>query len=458
MISLVEGLSDSVCKRLGPNGLSFGPKAYPLRAADVRFQMLLLLFQGRLRSADTRNSMLLLDVESLRPGQEAAAPVRHPRRDQGDLVLPGLILDAEMIQTLRRLGVPRMWIRWPGLDHLDSRIRSRVPDLRGDVYDLLKKDFETSQATTVGVGQYVRYCTTISDMVVELLSAGANGGGVQTAALFDHGRSLFSHSATVAYLSLTLALRLENYLVGERRAAGAVAACDVTNLGVGAMLHDVGKLQVPSTQTIHEPLDAPPSKAYASHPRRGFRMIGERISPTARAVVLHHHQRFDGTGFPDMESVTDKRKSGPLSGRQIHIFSRIVSLCDTFDHLCHDADGRDRPVVAALHDLLDDEMQRRFDPNVLRGLFVHVPPFALGTMVRLSDDRRAAVIGLNPRSPCRPKVRLLNEAEPRKRDVDLSRNQRVHIREALGVNVEPWLFELPTVKVATTDASTAKAG
>ena len=390
--------------------------------------------------------MLLLDVESLRPGLETAAPIAHPNRPGTELANTGVVLEETMIATMARLGVRQAWVRWPSLDFLDARIDRRVTDLRGDVYALLKADFQAAQVATVGVGQYVRYCSTISDLVCDLLSAGQTGGGVQTAALFDHDQGLFNHSAAVAYLSLTLALRLETYLVRERRAAGAVAACDVTNLGVGAMLHDVGKLQLPSTMGIHEPLDGPPSKAYASHPRRGFAMIGQRISPTARAVVLHHHQRFDGSGFPDMEAVTRKRKGGPLAGRRIHIFSRIVGLCDTFDHLCHDADGRPRPVVAALHDLLHSDLHGRFDPILLRGLLVHVPPFALGNVVRLSDGRLGAVTGLNAKRPCHPQVRFLQDDNPVTRDVDLSKRDGLHIREALGVNVEKWLFELPPTK------------
>ncbi|MFW6154277.1 MAG: HD-GYP domain-containing protein [Planctomycetota bacterium] len=392
-------------------------------------------------------------MESLRPGLETAAPIAHPKRPATELAKPGVVLDETMIATLARLGVHQAWVRWPSLDFLDARIDRRVTDLREDVYALLKADFQAAQATTVGVGQYVRYCATISNLVCDLLSAGHAGGGVQTAALFDHDYGLFDHSAAVAYLALTLALRLETYLVRERRAAGAVAACDVTNLGVGAMLHDVGKLQLPRTMDHHEPLDGPPSKAYASHPRRGFTMMGERISPTARAVVLHHHQRFDGSGFPDMEAVTRKRKAGPLAGRQIHIFSRIVGLCDTFDHLCHDADGRPRPVVAALHDLLHTDLHRRFDPILVRGLLVHVPPFALGNVVRLSDGHLAAVTGLNAKRPCCPQVRLLADDNPVTRDIDLSKRTDLHIREALGVNVEKWLFELPPTRAETPAAA-----
>ena len=401
--------------------------------------------------------MLLLEVESLRSGHEAAAAVHHPQRPDTELVLPGVVLDARIIEALRTQGVRWVWVRWAGLEFLDSRIPLRTGDLRGRVHKHLVDDFADGVAKSVGVSQYVRYCSTISELIVQMLAASNNGAGVQTSALFDHKRSLFSHSASVAYLSLALALRLDSYLVEERRAAGALAACDITNLGVGAMLHDIGKLQLPSTLTVHEPLAEPPGKAYAGHPRRGYKMISSRISPTARAVVLHHHQRYDGTGFPDMASVTRRRRKGPLDGRRIHIFSRVVSLCDTFEHLCFDADDNPRPIVAALADLLAGDLGERFDPVIFRGLFTCVPPFALGTTLRLSDGRLAAVIGLNPAHPCRPKVRLLHQKNPAAWDLDLGRDESVHVREALGCNVEKWLFELPAATNGETE-SVARAG
>ena len=386
--------------------------------------------------------MLLLEIDKLKPGLEAAAPVRHPQAPDVDLVLPGVRLEEGMICSLRRLGVREMWVRWPGLDFLDEQVNHHVTQLRQDVYRQLKTDFQAVQTLTVGVGDYARYCDLISTLAIELLSDRQNGLGMYSSALFDGDPGLFGHAANVTYLALTLSMRMEGYVIQERRRAGAKAADNLTNLGVGAMLHDIGKLQLPSTLSEHEPMSGQPSAAYGEHPRRGCRMIHDRVGATARCVVMHHHQRFDGMGFPDMSSVTRKRRSGPLVGRNIHIFPRIVAVCDALDNLGHDAGGR-RPVAAALHDIQVPGMRGRFDPVVLLALLRHVPPFGLGTHVKLTDRRLAAVIALNHQRPCRPTVRLLQKRKGRFVDVDLALNEDVRIAEALGAPVQRWYYELP---------------
>lgn len=386
--------------------------------------------------------MLLLETDKLKPGMEAAAPVRHPQARDVELLLPGVRLETEMIRSLRRLGITEVWVRWPDLDFLDAHVNHKVSKLRNDVYGQLKHDFNAAQSMTVCVSQYVRYCELISALAIELLADRQNGQGVLASALFDGNRDLFDHSANVCYLALTLSLRMEGYVIAERQRLGATAADNLTNLGVGAMLHDVGKLQLPSTLTDHEPMECEPSLAYREHPRRGCRMIHERVGATARCVVMHHHQRFDGTGFPDMSSVTRKRRSGPLSGRDIHVFPRIVAVCDAFDNLCHDGKGQPRPVVAALHEIQSESLAGRFDPVVLRGLLRHVPPFGLGTQVTLSDRRVGAVISLDAAHPCRPTVRLLRKHKGHFLDVDLSQETDVWIAQAQGKNVEQWHYEL----------------
>jgi hypothetical protein len=392
--------------------------------------------------------MLLLEIDKLKPGMIAAAPVRHPQAREVELLLPGVRLELEMIRSLRRLGVAEVWVRWPDLDFLDAQVNLHISKLRHDVYGQLKSDFQAAQGLTVCIGQYVRYCDLISALAIELLADRQNGQGAFASALFDGSRDLFDHCANVCYLALTLGLRMEGYVISERRRLRATAADNLTNLGVGAMLHDVGKLQVPSTLSEHEPMEAPCSPAYREHPQRGCRMIHERVGATARCAVMHHHQRFDGTGFPDMSTVSRKR-SGPLSGCGIHIFPRIVAVCDAFDNLCHDAHGRPRPLVAALHEIQGDALAGRFDPAVLRGLLRHVPPFGLGTQVMLNDRHLAAVVGLNAAQPCRPVVRLLRKSKGHLTDIDLAKRRDLWIAQAQGMNVEQWYYELPSeVKVA----------
>jgi len=378
---------------------------------------------------------------------EAAAPVFDPARPWLKLVLTGAVLDERAIRLLRRRGVTMMWVRWAGLEFLDGLVNTKLTELRLNLYTQLKRDFKPNQAKAVSVTQYVRYCNLVDGLIIELLSSANNGLGAQTADLFDKQPGLFSHSANVAYLALTLGLRLETYIMHERRHAGANYTRDFTNLGIGAVFHDIGKLTLPSTQAIHEPLAEPPTHEYARHPQSGYEMIPERISALARAAVLHHHQRFDGAGFPNMQTITGKSHLKPLAGRDIHIFPRIVAVCDVFDHLCHDDDGGPRPAVAALHDLANGNLTGRFDPVILDGLLRYVPPFPIGSRVTLSDGRPAAIIALNSRQPCQPVVRLLRLTKRSQQNIDLAKRAGLHISEILGVNVDSCLYTLPSAEL-----------
>lgn len=386
--------------------------------------------------------MLLLDVKSLRDGYVIAGPVRHPARPEVELLRPGVALEPRMIAELARLGVPSAWVHWPSLDFLDARLARGAESLRTDVLVALRQDFEKAQSLTVGPGQYLRYRRLIARLILELAGAEHGGAGACSADLFGHGREGFAHAANVAYLALTLGLRLEDYIVRQRRSAAREQARDLTNLGVGAMLHDIGKLEEDAGDQ-HEPLDSAPTPAYQKHCVAGYRMLRGRIAPTARTAVLHHHQRYDGRGFPAVTHMVEGRRgSRPLHGCRIHVFARIVHACDLFDHLGRDANGRPRPMVAALHDVLRPDILCRLDPHVVRALLVHVPPFGLGADLTLSDGSRVAVVGLNRARPCRPIVRVLDEGA-RAVDVDLARREDLHVARCLGVDVTPWLFDLP---------------
>ncbi len=389
--------------------------------------------------------MLLMETENLDPGLVTAAPVRHPIRPGTDLVKPGVTLEAGMIHSIRRLGVRSVWIHWPGLDFLDEAVSARVENLRQDLFASLKQQFEAMQARSVGVSQYGLYRQMVAELIVELLGQEHHGQGAQVGGLFDHRRDLFSHSANVAYLALTVGLRLETYIARQRASAGATASRDLTNLGIGAMLHDIGKLDSEAPLAEHEPLAEPPSREYQLHVIRGYRMIADRTSATARAIVLHHHQRYDGQGFPDMTSLTRRRRCRPLEGAEIHVFPRVVAVCDAFEHLCHDEQGAPRPVAAALHDLQHEALAGRFDPVVLRGLLQQIPPFPLGSAVRLSDGTDAVVTGLNRLRPCRPTVRPLHVAEEsdEAEDIDLARAPELSIVRCLGEDVAACQYAPP---------------
>jgi diguanylate cyclase (GGDEF)-like protein len=99
---------------------------------------------------------------------------------------------------------------------------------------------------------------------------------------------------------------------------------DLEALGYGAIVHDLGKLRVPdSILTNPGALNDDEWAQMKLHPRWGADIIGDNVFyNVAREVALHHHERWDGSGYPD-----------GLSGEEIPLAARIVSVADVYDAL-----------------------------------------------------------------------------------------------------------------------------
>ena len=130
-------------------------------------------------------------------------------------------------------------------------------------------------------------------------------------------------------------------------------------LAVGALLHDVGKLGLPDS-LLRKParLDAAEDETMRHHPLLGARMLGlvTELAPAIPAVK-HHHERFDGKGYPD-----------GLRGDEIPLMARIISVSDALDSMVR---GRPyhpgRSVGEALQEIASCS-GTQFDPGVVNVL------------------------------------------------------------------------------------------
>ena len=174
---------------------------------------------------------------------------------------------------------------------------------------------------------------------------------VMTHQLASCASALTGHLANCCYLSLLVGAHMTGYLRRQRSTLPASVAENTSELGVGALLHDIGKTQMPDelqAKTILDPESEWPEYRY--HVRAGHQQAREHVSVVAANIILNHHQRYDGSGFPPRESRHKDRPPEPLADRQIHIFSRIVAVVDAFDHLLC-PNGRTIPTIMALHAL-----------------------------------------------------------------------------------------------------------
>ena len=155
-------------------------------------------------------------------------------------------------------------------------------------------------------------------------------------------------------------------------------------LRMAAMLHDVGKVAI-SDQILKKPGKLTPEEyeIMKMHTVKGAELLGDTESEMEQAaleVAMHHHENWDGTGYPGLfdferkELMLDENgRTRPLNGDTIPLFARIVAIADVYDALCS------RRVYKEAWDSSDvlAEMQtltgKKFDPNLMEIFFAILP-------------------------------------------------------------------------------------
>lgn len=199
----------------------------------------------------------------------------------------------------------------------------------------------------------------------------------------------FTHSVNVAVLSVILgnALHYDKY--------------QLQKLGVGALLHDIGKAKIPN-DIINKPgkLTSEEFHVIQEHPQLGFDAVKNNweLSPLSRTVILCHHEKVNGSGYPRR-----------VSGTEIHVFAKIVAICDIFDALsadrCYSPKWELTEVIAHLRKISGTEL----DPVLTEKFISLVTPYPTGSIVNLPDGRRGIVFAQNKKNIQRPVLRIFEE-------------------------------------------------
>lgn len=130
----------------------------------------------------------------------------------------------------------------------------------------------------------------------------------------------------------------------------------VDALYLGGVVHDVGKIGVPLQILLKPgPLDADERAAMQMHPIVGEKIVRFMECADVFAMVRHHHERYDGHGYPDR-----------LAGERIPLLARIVSVCDAYDALTNDRPYRARRTHEQAAAILRGGAGCQWDPFVVR--------------------------------------------------------------------------------------------
>lgn len=189
----------------------------------------------------------------------------------------------------------------------------------------------------------------------------------------------------------------------------------VLALGIGGLLHDVGKVNVPADVLQKSgPLDEEQWRLIQRHPLEGAGMLfgtSDGLYHPAVSVVLEHHSAFDLSGYPS------------LSGRpHPSMPARMVAVADCFDAVTTDRPYRKAEERRQALNILQSESGRGYDPHVVRTFVRLLGVFPVGSLVQLSSGEIGIVVRNHEQLLARPTIRMVldasgNVAEPDELDL-----------------------------------------
>ena len=289
--------------------------------------------------------MLRVPITQARPGMTLALPVLHPDRPSRVLLRTGFSVDEQTIEILRAHEIASLWVRYPGLDFVGRYITPELVQARGALAQTVASIVDRMAIDASTPAEYATYRRAVRGFIETI--AGHPGAALMLQNMEEARHPLVRHSSDVCFLALLMGMRLEHYLVLQRDRLPGHRARSIVDLGIAAILHDVGLLTMGAKYDAWVEAgcdEADP--AWRAHVIDGYERVREHLPPAASAAILHHHQRYDGTGFP---SGTGELEGEPQRGEEIHIYARILYAANEFDRLRFPRDGSGPlPAVRAL--------------------------------------------------------------------------------------------------------------
>jgi HD-GYP domain-containing protein (c-di-GMP phosphodiesterase class II) len=198
----------------------------------------------------------------------------------------------------------------------------------------------------------------------------------------------YTYLHSVAVCALMIALGKQMGIEGDA----------LKSLGMAGLLHDVGKMAVPD-DVLNKPgrLTEQEFEMVKTHPRRGWEMLKASfgVDEVALDVCLHHHERVDGTGYPER-----------LSGAALSLAARMGAVCDVYDAItsnrCYKAGWAPADALRKMAEWQDGH----FDESVFQAFVKTVGIYPVGTLLKLKSGRLAVVTDQSRQSLLKPIVKV----------------------------------------------------
>ena len=212
---------------------------------------------------------------------------------------------------------------------------------------------------------------------------------------------IYFHCINVAILSIAMAETLK-YNMKE-----------IEEIALAAILHDIGKRFLPKELVFKtEKYTTEEWKEYQSHSKKGYEFLKDYVNMSSLAyiAVLQHHEKYDGSGYPDGRKQDDINK-----------YAKIISIANDYDKMLSQKDQHPASQPAKAYQFIIRNTNTFYDPEVVRAFATNVALYPVGVTVKLNDGKTAIVAKNYRGNPLRPLVRIV-EPKSLKHFLDLKEN------------------------------------
>lgn len=319
------------------------------------------------------------------PGVLLAEPVTDAA---GNILLPrGTVLDDCFLHLLKLWAVESVVVN---SENTNTQRTSAAPTLDTRFQQDLLQDIQLLE-TAISSDK----CVSVEKLAAQLRHAVAELSnqpelGPSLVALHRLDDYTYLHSLSTALISMGIGIKL-----GWSEAA-------TVELGLAAILHDMGKTMVPVTILQKPgPLTVSEWQVMRRHPEYGCAMLSRHsdLNNVVLQAVLQHHERLDGTGYP-------QRLKAPAISEQ----AKIIAIADVYDAM---TSNRCYKTSTAAHEAVEEILsnEQLFDATYSQVLISMLDLFPVGCRVLLANGAEGIVVACHPCHPTRPKLLLIKDAD-----------------------------------------------
>lgn len=321
--------------------------------------------------------MKLCKVTELKGNEILDRPVMTS--DYQILLAAGTKLKPEYIEKLKDFDIELVYIREEGLD------AEAIEILKSDVEELVTEKVKDILAnhTYQHNESLVELCNTADRIIGEIISD--DKIVEQVFDIKERSSDIYEHSISICTLATLVALKLK------------LSEDAIHSIGVGCLLHDIGLRYLTISYDNKDISELSPMEAaeYKKHTVYGYSALKDEewISDTSKKIILYHHERMDGSGYP-------------LKAKEIPYECRIVNVCDAFDEMICGV-GCEQVKVYEAVEYLKAFKNIKFDGTIVDVLLDFTAVYPVGTQVVTNEGDIGLVIKQNNEFSNRPVLRMI---------------------------------------------------